>query len=107
MKYLTASLFNRYTLAAQLVHWILFSIALYQRGGITRLFKDLHYEPIIMQVLMRLDLPALYVIDLIFPASYLSYSAQSNLIIFVAIITIQWLLVGAVIHAALNLMRRP
>ena len=75
-------------------HWILFAVAIYQRGGIER---ELHpyYEPLSVNILIFLDLPEVFLADIVSSlVARLGGVEWLTYIICFFPVSLQWLLIG-------------
>ena len=80
-------------------HWILFAVAIYQRGGFIYPFHS-EYEPLLVNILIIINLPAIFLIVIIglvlsvLPQSVLSQFEELKYLICFLPISLQWLIIG-------------
>jgi len=101
MNGLRAFFSNRYGLTFLVGHWVLFGIGVYLRGGPLRLFAHFRYEPLLLKVLTVLDLPAIFIGDLI-SGTALQGLSDSQALIYTTLISIQWILIGYIVKQTVN-----
>ncbi len=98
LRILKEVLLNKVSLLFLLIHWGLFAIAYYiyyKRNGFT--YFHFTYEPLPIQALFILDIPAIAIILLI--NSFLQAGELVFSIIAIIVISVQWVIVGYVIKA--------
>ena len=85
------ALVNKTAWTFTIVHWIAFTIAIYQRGGLSGNFH-FFYEPVLFKILIVLDFAWFWISDVIHLGSL---QDPSRALAFVGIFAgIQWYLVG-------------
>ena len=89
---------NRIGRIIYLVHWIIFSLGAFQRGNVKDLFAHAYYEPVLIQILMFLDLPGIFLASVIFKAFSADLTSFGKFVIFFVCISLELFLIGHIVN---------
>jgi len=92
---------NWSSLTLLVIHWSFFLLGIYVRGEPLRLFDHFLYEPLLLKILFVLDIPGIFLGDLIVGPSLQGLSALQTCV-YIILISLQWTLLGFAVDRIRN-----